>query len=116
MSLLQRLAGRVRSASQGRVVDPNALNWLYITYNTVEEAIRVTRQGKIRPAAMSRYRWRDKARLRSRSTTASGSPTAVGWTRCQAPGLMDSTKPRRTKHAGSSNLRGNDTMIVVACA
>lgn len=41
------------------MVDPNPLNWLYITYNTVEETVRVTKRGKIRPAAMSRYHWRD---------------------------------------------------------
>ncbi|MDP9430235.1 MAG: ABC transporter substrate-binding protein [Actinomycetota bacterium] len=45
-----------------RVVDPSPLNWLYITYNTVEEPVRVTRRGKVRPAAMSRYRWRDGGR------------------------------------------------------
>jgi ABC-type transport system substrate-binding protein len=46
-----------------RVVDPNPLNWLYVTYNTVEELVRVTRQGKVRPAAMSRYRWRNDRTL-----------------------------------------------------
>lgn len=44
-------------------MDPNPLNWLYITYNTVEEPVRVTRHGKVRPAAMSRYRWRDERTL-----------------------------------------------------
>ena len=42
-----------------RVVDPSPLNWLYITYNTVEELVRVDTQGKIRPAAMKSYRWKD---------------------------------------------------------
>ena len=45
-----------------RVVDPNPLNWLHITYNTVEELVRVTRAGKVRPAAMTAYRWRDGGR------------------------------------------------------
>ncbi|MDK3256852.1 ABC transporter substrate-binding protein [Blastococcus capsensis] len=60
MTLLQRLAGSARREPRGtlRVVDPNPLNWLYITYNTVEEPVRVTRRGKVRPAAMSSYRWR----------------------------------------------------------
>ncbi len=55
----------VRDEPRGtvRVVDPNPLNWLYITYNTVEEPIRVTEQGKVRPAAMSRYRWREEQAL-----------------------------------------------------
>lgn len=45
------------------VVDPSPLNWLYITYNTVEELVRVDTQGKIRPAAMHRYRWVDDRTL-----------------------------------------------------
>ena len=45
-----------------RVVDPNPLNWLYITYNTVEELVRVTKNGTIRPAAMKAYRWKDGGR------------------------------------------------------
>jgi hypothetical protein len=36
------------------VVDPSPLNWVHITYNTVEELVRVTTQGKIRLAAMRR--------------------------------------------------------------
>ena len=46
-----------------RVVDPSPLNWLHITYNTVEELVRLTTQGKIRPAAMRRYRWADDRTL-----------------------------------------------------
>jgi ABC-type transport system substrate-binding protein len=42
-----------------RVVDPSRLNWLYITYNTVEELVRVDARGKIRMAAMKGYRWKD---------------------------------------------------------
>jgi ABC-type transport system substrate-binding protein len=45
-----------------RVVDPNPLNWLYITYNTVEELVRVAPNGLIRPAAMRGYRWKDGGR------------------------------------------------------
>jgi len=45
------------------VVDPNPLNWLYITYNTAEELVRVSRRGKVRPAAMRRYRWVDDTTL-----------------------------------------------------
>lgn len=56
--------GRPVAGSAGvlRVVDPSPLNWLYVTYNTVEELVRVTRGGKVRPAAMSGYRWRDGGR------------------------------------------------------
>ncbi len=46
------------------VVDPSPLNWLYITYNTVEELVRVNPEGKIRPAAMRRYRWEDDRTLK----------------------------------------------------
>lgn len=47
-----------------RVVDPSPLNWLYITYNTVEELVHVNPEGKIRPAAMRRYRWEDERTLK----------------------------------------------------
>ncbi len=45
-----------------RVVDPSPLNWLYVTYNTVEELVRVTTNGTIRPAAMKGYRWKGGGR------------------------------------------------------
>ena len=45
------------------VVDPGPLNWLWVTYNTVEELVRVTHGGKIRPAAMSGFRWLDDTTL-----------------------------------------------------
>lgn len=45
------------------VVDPSPLNWLYVTYNTVEELVRVTPGGKVRPAAMRWYRWKDERTL-----------------------------------------------------
>lgn len=39
------------------VVDPTPYNWLYITYNTVEELVRMDRGGSIRSAAMEGYHW-----------------------------------------------------------
>jgi ABC-type transport system substrate-binding protein len=39
------------------------LNWLSITYNTVEELVRVAPGGKTRPATMRRYRWKDDRTL-----------------------------------------------------
>lgn len=45
-----------------RVVDPSPLNWLYITYNTVEELVRAALDGTIEPAAMEGYRWADDGR------------------------------------------------------
>lgn len=44
------------------VVDPNPLNWLYITYNTVEELVRAAPDGTIEPAAMESYHWADDGR------------------------------------------------------
>jgi ABC-type transport system substrate-binding protein len=69
MGLIETMASSTgRTAGIGRarepvgavhVVDPSRLNWLYITYNIVEELVRVTTLGKIRTAAMRRYRWAD---------------------------------------------------------
>lgn len=63
MGLVGRVTGRTAPRGTVRVVDPNPLNWLYVTYNTVEEPVRVTRRGKVRPAAMTRYRWVDARTL-----------------------------------------------------
>lgn len=41
------------------VVDPSPLNWLWITYNTVEELVRVDLDGTLEPAAMERCSWSD---------------------------------------------------------
>lgn len=46
-----------------KVVDPNALNWPDITYNTVEELVRVDHDGNVEPAAMKNYRWADDRTL-----------------------------------------------------
>ena len=49
MSVTQAVARRLRGSPRGtvHVVDGNPLNWLYITYHTVEELVRVTKQGKV---------------------------------------------------------------------
>lgn len=46
-----------------KVVDPHPYNWLYITYNTVEELVRVNTDGAVEPAAMKTYRWADDRTL-----------------------------------------------------
>ncbi len=61
-SLLAGEGRRGEPVGAVRVVDPSPLNWLYITYNTVEELVRVTTNGTIRPAAMKSYRWKDGGR------------------------------------------------------
>jgi ABC-type transport system substrate-binding protein len=62
-SLIKGWGRSSEPAGTVRVVDPSPLNWLHITYNTVEELVRVNPQGKIRPAAMRRYRWVDDRTL-----------------------------------------------------
>lgn len=64
-----------------RVVDRSALNWLYITYNTVEELVRVTSGGKTRPAGLLAYKWRSPLLLdvwlRPGNRFQSGRPVTV---------------------------------------
>lgn len=80
--LLSRITGG-RRPPVGRliVVDRSALDWLYITYNTVEELVRVTPGGKTRPAAMLAYRWRSPlvldVWLRRGNTFHSGRPVTA---------------------------------------
>ncbi len=59
------VAGRRARTPVGtvHVVDRNPLNWLYITYNIVEELVRVTPLGITRRAAMKTYRWLDDRTL-----------------------------------------------------
>jgi len=65
-----------------KVVDRSSLNWLYITYNTVEELVRVTPGGKTRPAAMQGFRWRSPlvldVVLRPGNRFQSGRPVTTG--------------------------------------
>jgi ABC-type transport system substrate-binding protein len=69
MSLIQKVTAFFTGRRAGKpvgtvhVVDPNPLNWLYITYNTVEELVRVTPVGITRSAAMKTYRWLDDRTL-----------------------------------------------------
>jgi ABC-type transport system substrate-binding protein len=46
-----------------------AFDWLWITYNTVEELVRVRPAGNIEPAAMARYRRADDRTLEIRLRT-----------------------------------------------
>ena len=66
MSLIENIVSKVKPHNpQGevRVVDRSPLNWLYITYNTVEELIRTDEQGRITPAAMKTFQWIDDLTL-----------------------------------------------------
>jgi len=90
------------------VVDPSPLNWLYITYNTVEELVRVTPGGKVRPAAMRWYRWKDDrtldVRVREGERFADGEPLTaatvkrsfdeqIRWTAPHPPGTHFNIDP-----------------------
>lgn len=72
MDLMKKAASLVTGDARGepvgavKVVDPSPLNWLWITYNTVEELVRVGPSGLIEPAAMSAYRWADARDRRAR--------------------------------------------------
>ncbi|MBA3415953.1 MAG: ABC transporter substrate-binding protein [Chloroflexia bacterium] len=59
------ITGRDRTEPVGtvQVVDPSPLNWLWITYNTVEELVRVAPDGHIEPAAMADSKWVDDRTL-----------------------------------------------------
>ncbi len=63
MSVIENLIDSVVSVVKSRepvstvhVVDHRPLIWLYITYNTVEELVRIDPQGHIVPAAMSSFK------------------------------------------------------------
>lgn len=62
MSLIENIVSKVKShdpKGEIRVVDRSPLNWLYITYNTVEELVRTDESGHVVPAAMESYKWAD---------------------------------------------------------
>jgi ABC-type transport system substrate-binding protein len=66
MSLIENIVSAVRTREpkgKVQVVDHSPFNWLYITYNTVEELIRTDEKGHITPAAMKNFRWIDDLTL-----------------------------------------------------
>lgn len=66
MSLIESVISAIKTRKPVgtiNVVDHSPLNWLYITYNTVEELIRTDPQGHIVPAAMSSFKWLDDVTL-----------------------------------------------------
>ena len=48
------------------VVDPHPLNWLYVTWNTMEEPVRTDAQGHLVGAAMEQSSWIDDTTLEVR--------------------------------------------------
>lgn len=66
MSLIENIVSKVKPRDpRGTiyVVDRSPLNWLYITYNTVEELVRTDEKGHVVPAAMESYKWVDDLTL-----------------------------------------------------
>jgi hypothetical protein len=49
-----------------QVVDPHPLNWLFITWNTMEEPVRTDERGHIVGAAMEESSWVDETTLEVR--------------------------------------------------
>lgn len=45
------------------VVDPSPLNWLYILFNTMEEAVRADHLGNIVPSLVENFLWVDEKTL-----------------------------------------------------
>jgi ABC-type transport system substrate-binding protein len=45
------------------VVDSSPVNWLWITWNTMEEAVRVDYNGRTQPALAEEWEWQDKQTL-----------------------------------------------------
>src|SRR5437879_13287691 len=55
--------GRKAPVGTINIVDPHPLNWLYITWNTMEEPVRTDAAGHLVGAAMERSRWIDETTL-----------------------------------------------------
>ncbi len=56
------LAAPQKGAAAGQpiwVVDPSPVNWLWITWNTMEELVRVNKDGKPELALAESYKWID---------------------------------------------------------
>ena len=53
-------AGARGPAGTVDIVDPNPLNWLFITWNTMEEPVRTDERGHIVGAVMEDSRWADE--------------------------------------------------------
>ncbi len=73
--------GVPRAGGTVRIKDPSPLNWLFITWNTVEEPVRTDADGRIVPAVLptsggrtAARRWRSTSGKASSSKTVNRSP------------------------------------------
>ena len=120
-SLITGKGRRGEPAGTVHVVDPSPLNWLYITYNTVEELVRVSPEGITVPAAMESYRWKDdrtlEVDLREGNRFQDGEPLTAAtvkrafdevfrWEAPHPPGTHFNIDPRtRCEVAGEHRVR-----------
>ena len=58
--------GRKAALGTIHIVDPHPLNWLYITWNTMEEPVRTDVRGHLIGAAVEETRWVDNKTLEVR--------------------------------------------------
>ncbi|MFZ3591066.1 ABC transporter substrate-binding protein [Bacillus sp. DJP31] len=54
---------RTTPAGTLHVVDPSPLNWLYVLFNTMEEAVRADHEGRIIPSLAQDMKWIDDTTL-----------------------------------------------------
>jgi ABC-type transport system substrate-binding protein len=60
MSRIERVA---HPCGTIHVVDPSSLNWLYVLFNTMEEAVRADHIGRIIPSLATKWKWIDDMTL-----------------------------------------------------
>lgn len=71
----------VAPVGEVRVFDPHPLNWLFITWNTMEEPVRTDHEGFLVMALAESARWRDdrtlEVRVRDGACFQDGEPCAA---------------------------------------
>lgn len=139
MGLVKNITGLVPGIKRAatlvgtiQVVDPHPLNWLYITYNTVEELVRTNVNGNIVPAAMKGYKWTDDRtldiKLRPQNRFQDGEPMTaqsvkrsfdeqVRWAAPHPPGTQFNPLPGTTcevtgQHSVRFHLPAPDGLMV----
>ncbi len=128
MSLFQKIRSLLGHPAEPvgtvRISDRSPLNWLYITYNTVEELVRTNPAGITVSAAMKSYRWTDDhtldVTLRSGNRFPGGEPLTAAtvkkafdemrrWAAPHPPARSSTTPPgpRANRPANSPSASGS---------
>jgi ABC-type transport system substrate-binding protein len=55
--MVNQLDGTSEPAGTIHVVDPSPLNWLYVLFNTMEEAVKADQEGRIIPSLAKEWKW-----------------------------------------------------------